>query len=160
MRIIVAIAALSALLPQSAASSEAAAVAFAKLVQVNAVDPLLSSRLTLSKWLSARAKGGRVIWESNDCGEQTGNPSTTPSDFPVCAEAKFFKCDGQPAAVSLMVGTYRRGVQAPADLYWAYTGSGSDVVNHSTLSALGRAAPVCRGAPNNSFNPMPLRGTG
>ena len=151
MRTVVAIAALSALLPQSAACSEAATVAFAKAVQVSAVDPVLTSRLTLSKWLSARAKGGRVTWESNDCGEQTGDPSTTPSDFPICAEATFIKCDGQPAGLSFMVGTYRRGVQAPADLYWAYTGSGSGAVNHSRLSAFGRAAPVCGGAPNNSF---------
>ena len=159
MRIVVAIAALNALLSQSAVSSEAVAIAFAKRVPVSAIDPLLSSRLTLSKWLTARAKGGRVTWESNDCGEQTGDPSTTPSDYPVCAEATFIKCDGQPAGVSLMVGTYGRGVQAPADLYWAYTGSGSDVFNHSTLSALGRAAPVCWGAPNNSFKPKPLRGS-
>ena len=158
MRIVVAIAALSALLPQSAASSEAAAVAFAKRVQVQAVDPLLSSSLTLSKWLSAKANGGQVTWESNDCGEQTGDPCTTPSDFPVCAEARFIKCDGQPAGVSLMVGTYRRGIQAPADLYWAYTGSGSNVFNHPTLSALGRAAPVCGGATNSLFKPKPLRG--
>ena len=159
MRIVVVIAALTAFLSQNAASSEAAAVAFAKRVRVSAVDPLLSSRLTLSKWLSARAKGGRVTWESNDCGEQTGDPNTISSDFPVCAEAAFVKCDGQPAGVSLMVGTYRRGVQAPADLYWAYTGSGADAFNHSTLSALGRAAPVCGGAPNNSFKPKPLRGS-
>ena len=149
MRIVVAIAALSAFLSQSAASSEAAVIAFAKRVPVSAVDPVLASRLTLFKWLSARAKGGKVTWEANDCGEQTGDPRTTSSDFPVCAEATFAKCDGQPAGLSLMVGTVRRGVQAPADLYWAYAGSGSDVLNHSTLASFGRATPVCRGVPNN-----------
>lgn len=153
MRIVVAIAALSALLPQNAASSEAAAVAFAKGVGVSAVDPMLTSRLTLSEWLSARAKGGRVTWETNDCGEQTGDPATTPSDFPVCAEATFITCDGQPAGLSIMVGTYRRGVQAPTDLFWAYTGSGSGSVSHSTLAALGRATPVCQGTPGAANKP-------
>ncbi len=140
------------------APSEEHVVAYAKALQVSAIDAALPPGLTLAEWISIRAQGGLVTWESNDCGEQTGDPATTPSDFPICAEAQFKTCAGLTASLSLAVGTLRRGISSRPDLFWAQIGDGNDIVDNSTLSAFGHAAPVCRDAPNNSFKPNPLRG--
>ena len=139
------------------APSEEHVVAYAKAVQVSAIDAALPPGLTLAEWIAARAQGGLVTWESNDCGEQTGDPVTTPSDFPICAEAQFKTCAGLAASLSVVVGTFRRGIGSRPGLFWAQVGGVHGSVDKSTLSALGYAAPVCRYAPNNSFKPNPLR---
>ena len=132
------------------APSEADVVAYAKALPVGAIDATLSSGQTLAEWIAARAQGGRVAWESNDCGEQTGDPDTTPRDFPICAEAQFITCAGLAASISVAVGTFRGGISSPPELFWAQTVTAQ---NATTLSAFGQAAPDCRGAPNNSFKP-------
>jgi hypothetical protein len=142
----------------TSAPSEEHVVAYAKALQVSAIDAALPPGLTLAEWISARAQGGLVTWESNDCGEQTGNPATTPSDFPICAEAQFKTCAGLTASLSVVVGTFRRGIGSRPGLFWAQIGGVDGSVDNSTLSAFGHATPVCRDAPNNSFKPNPLRG--
>ena len=137
------------------AASEADAVSYAQALPVSAIDSSLPSSRTLAEWLAARAQGNRVAWESNDCGEQTGDPATTPDDFPICAEARFVTCDGHAASVAIAVGTLVGGMRGPPELFWAQTGDAHDA---ATLSAFGRAAPICTGAPN-SFKPKPLRGS-
>lgn len=138
------------------APSEADVVAYAKGLPVTAIDHDLLASQTLGEWIAARAQDGRVAWESNDCGEQTGDPTTTPSDFPICAEAQFTTCTGLSASVSVAVGTLHGGIGGPPELNWAQPGSVQDT---DTLSSLAKKAPICRGAPNTSFKPKLLRGS-
>ena len=140
-----AIALISLLLLGSGASppSESESVSFARAVRVASIDSSLGSGLTLSEWITSRARDRDVIWESNDCGEQTGDPETTPQDFPICVSAEFRTCAGLPASIYVIVGTYRKGLAAPVEFYMAYTGSGAEAVDRPGLSAFARAAPVC-----------------
>lgn len=73
-------------------------VAYAEQLPVTAIDHDLLTSQTLGEWTVARAQDGRVVWEPNDCGGQTGDPTTTPSDFPICAESQFTTCTGLSAS--------------------------------------------------------------
>lgn len=53
-------------------------------------------------------KGQRIEWEVNDCGEQDGSGRQT--DFPICVDATVKTKDDITVAVSIVVGTYKRGV--------------------------------------------------
>ena len=127
--------------------SEDHVVAYAKALRVSAIDATLSSRTTLGEWVASRAQGGLITWESNDCGEQTGNPATTPHDFPICAEAQFKTCAGLAASISVAVGTFRRGIRSHPSLFWAQVEDAAGSADVSTLSAFERTAPACRDAP-------------
>jgi hypothetical protein len=89
---------------------DAEIIAMTRRIDVHKLDAALPSQ-SLEAWLT-RLVGGApfVLWEVNDCGEQTGNPANTPADFPICAEAAIALPDGRSAALSLVVGTHKKGV--------------------------------------------------
>ena len=49
-------------------------------------------------------------WEANDCGEQTGDPATTPADPPLCAQAWAFLPNQDSVNVMVVVGRYQKGI--------------------------------------------------
>jgi hypothetical protein len=86
------------------------AIRAARQVMVQAIDPALP-RLSFDEWLrQIIGSDAPVTWESNDCGEQTGNPAVDRGrDFPVCVEARVDLAAGRTLRISFMVGTLEKG---------------------------------------------------
>lgn len=108
----------------------------AKMASVQHFDPALPS-LSMVSWVgSVAAPHSKVIWEVNDCGEQTGSPSDQGRDFPVCVEAIFVVSGGARAHVSIMVGTFKRGVSGQAELFQLFVKRSGEFRNVEKLSEL------------------------
>ena len=93
-----------------------------KLLAVT-LDPALP-RESLAAWMT-RVAGpkGKVFWEVNDCGEQSGDAARDEGrDMPACVQASLFVPDGREFGVLISVGTWEKGfVGAPRvrQVYWA-----------------------------------------
>lgn len=97
-------------------AQDAAAITAAQQVTVQSFDSSLP-RLPFSQWLrDVVGPDAATKWEVNDCGEQTGNPALDKGrDFPMCAEAVVTLPGQRVLLVSLVVGTFKKGVGgAPA----------------------------------------------
>jgi hypothetical protein len=105
----------------AAPPSESAVIARAKGACACAIDGTIDERISLEEWLKRRALNAVVAWEANDCGEQTGDPSTTPSDFPICAEATFSNCVGARSSLGVVVASFRSGIADRFGIMWAVT---------------------------------------
>ena len=100
----------AAAVAQSSAALEARAIATAKRVSARKLDAQLTDK-PFAAWLSGyMPKGTKFEWESNDCGEQTGDPATTPADPPVCAQVTASKGDDRLAVIVIVVGTLKKGI--------------------------------------------------
>ncbi|MCK5686681.1 hypothetical protein KAJ27_21265 [bacterium] len=67
------------------------------IVSVHQFDQELSS-MSLVAWISSVAKdSSTVIWEVNDCGEQSGSPADYGEDFPACVTVVVSVSSGQQA---------------------------------------------------------------
>ena len=91
------------------ARRDAEVIRYARSLPVSRIEPGMPKQ-RLDTWL--RKILGRNLplkWEVNDCGEQTGTPVDRGRDFPMCVEATAETLDVF-FTVSLMVGTFRRGV--------------------------------------------------
>ena len=120
-----------------------AIVGHARATPVHSIDRSIASTQNLDEWLRERARGGALAWEGNDCGEQTGNPATTPEDFPICAQASFVNCAGEESTIAIVVGTARGGIgRGTAAIFWAATGKSSA----DTLAKFAARNPVCGAA--------------
>lgn len=97
--------------PQTAQQkSDRAALERAKSVLVSTLDRTLP-RVSLEFFLSNESDGARIQWEVNDCGEQTGSPEANRGrDFPMCVEAEVFLKDQRSLNVSIVVGTFKKGL--------------------------------------------------
>src|SRR6059058_5765698 len=52
-------------------------------------------KTTFARWFRAVIGQTKTDWETNDCGEQTGNPRNTPINPPLCAQAHANLSDGR-----------------------------------------------------------------
>ena len=86
------------------------AIEYAQRVLVSSLDHNLP-RITLRFFLENESDGARIHWEVNDCGEQTGSPDVDRGrDFPMCVEAEVFLKDQRSLNVSVVVGTFKKGI--------------------------------------------------
>ena len=100
----------AAAVAQSDSALEARAIAVAKRTSAKKLDGQLPGQ-PFAAWLTdAMPKGTTFEWESNDCGEQTGDPSTTPADPPLCAQVTASKGADRLAVIMIVVGTLKKGV--------------------------------------------------
>ncbi len=104
--------------PQS--SRDRRAIAAAKSIPVSQLDRKLP-RIAFDQWLRTQVPNGRITYEVNDCGEQTGNPQLDRGrDFPMCAEARISLGARHKLYIELPVGTFKTGVKAgPAGFFYA-----------------------------------------
>lgn len=102
-------------------------------------------------WLEERALNGIVAWEQNDCGEQTGDPRTTPASLRLCVEAAFSNCSGRKTIISLVLGERNDGVP---QFYWGRTSGWNGEQSFRSLAELARANPPCsaRTPPNSALH--------
>lgn len=86
------------------------AIEYAQKILVSSLDRNLP-RVTLKFFLENESEGARIQWEVNDCGEQTGSPDVDRGrDFPMCVEAEVFLKDQRSLNVSVVVGTFKKGI--------------------------------------------------
>jgi hypothetical protein len=100
-------------------------VATAKQVSAKALDPELPEQPFADWFQSVVGKDTKVEWESNDCGEQTGDPKTTPADPPICGQASAKLSGARTVTVMIAVGSYRKGVTGDPAVFFV----GIDVEN-------------------------------
>ena len=94
-------------------------IAAAQTVAASALDPALPNQ-PFGEWFqSVVGPASKVAWESNDCGEQTGDPATTPSDPPVCGQASARLADGRTVTVMIAVGTLKQGISGAPAVFFA-----------------------------------------
>lgn len=85
---------------------------YARNLNVSKLDTKLQKQ-PFEKWFrSLVGSRARIVWEVNDCGEQTGNPSYENSiNPPICAEAQASGGGGREIYVSIIVGTHKAGIK-------------------------------------------------
>jgi hypothetical protein len=93
------------------APPQAAAISAAKNAVVQDMEKALP-RVTFEAWLQGLVGAQATLkWETNDCGEQTGNPAVDRGrDFPICAEVEVAVAGDRQLSLSLMVGSTSRGL--------------------------------------------------
>lgn len=108
-----------------------------KTLAVSALDSSLGKE-PLATWIT-RLGGpkGKVFWEVNDCGEQTGNPAADEGrDFPACVQASLFLPDGREFGVLVSVGTWEKGFVGVPRLHQIYWASGQQTHELKRLSQI------------------------
>jgi hypothetical protein len=93
------------------APSQAAAISAAKNAVVQDMEKTLG-RATFEVWVQGLVGAPAALkWSTNDCGEQTGNPTLDKGrDFPICAEVRVALAGDRQLSLSLMVGSTSRGL--------------------------------------------------
>jgi hypothetical protein len=109
--------------PQTSASvdgsTERRAIRAGKHASVRVLDPSLPN-VQFSRWFrNLVGPKARIVWEVNDCGEQTGSPGDDAQVIPMCAEATAELAGEKKVVVSIAVGTLRKGVFGKPVLFWA-----------------------------------------
>lgn len=75
-------------------------------------------RITLEYFLRSEAgQDAELIWEVNDCGEQTGNPADSGRDIPICVQADATQADGLVVSVMVAVGSVKTGTDVAPKLF-------------------------------------------
>lgn len=116
-----------------------------KKLLVSSLDPALP-REPLATWV-ARVAGpkGKVFWEVNDCGEQSGDAAADANrDFPACVQASLFVPDGREFGVLITVGTWQKGFVGSPRLRQVYWAEGQQT---HTLRRLGQIPDEIRDGP-------------
>ena len=109
-------------------------------LSVRAIDSTLTDT-RFDRWFrQAVGADAWVSWETNDCGEQTGSPSDTARDFPMCVQAMAEWDDGRKALVWIAVGTVNRGVFGAPELVWASAGRADTMASYHSLAQFARYA--------------------
>jgi hypothetical protein len=118
-------------------------IAIVQKLSAKALDPELPDQPFAEWFQSVVGKDAKVEWESNDCGEQTGDPKTTPADFPICGQASAKLPGARVVTVMVAVGSYKKGIVGAPGVFFV----GIDVENtfepveklHDLAAALSRS---------------------
>ena len=97
---------------------------------------------TLEAWLRGLFGSAKTSWETNDCGEQTGNPQLGRGrDFPMCVDVTITLDDRRVLHLLLAVGTLKTGARrAPPTFFYGVVVEGG--VPPLWLKTLGEATKV------------------
>ena len=114
--------------PVQNSSDNNKAIETAKHTSVRQIDNLLPDK-SFEQWLRELVGANtRIVWEVNDCGEQSGNPEIDRGrNFPMCVSALVDLAINEKLDVQLVVGTFKSGVDTgPASFHHAavFTPSG------------------------------------
>jgi hypothetical protein len=102
------------------ASTEDAYIDAARETSAQTLDRELPA-VPIETWLQGLAgEGAHIVWEVNDCGEQTGTAADATRDFPVCVEAETGIPERGVFHVRISVGTVQHGLVAERGLSAAY----------------------------------------
>jgi hypothetical protein len=115
---------------------ERRAIRAGKHASVKVLDPMLPNVQFFTWFRSLVGSKARIVWEVNDCGEQTGSPGDDPDVIPMCAEATAELPGEKKVVVSIAVGTLRKGVFGKPALFWAIVEQGGVMRDARKLSDL------------------------
>ena len=110
---------------------EERAIALAGRLPVSTLEAGLP-RQTLVQWLT-RAVGpnAKIQWGVNDCGEYSGDPNSDRGrDFPLCVDAAANLHGGRKATVSVVMGTFGKGIVGRPQLLFVYISDSDGGVSH------------------------------
>lgn len=99
--------------PQPASEArDVKAIEAAQKTSANQIDASLPKK-PFGQWLRETVNPeAKIVWEVNDCGERTGDPSLDKGrDFPMCAEAQVVLSGKRKLFLALSVGTFKGGVK-------------------------------------------------
>jgi hypothetical protein len=112
MQLLVILMGLMLISPQTASKArDVKAIEAAQKTSASQIDASLP-KTPIEQWLRETVgPEAKIVWEVNDCGEQTGNPSLDKGrDFPMCAEAQVVLSGKRKLFLALAVGTFKSGV--------------------------------------------------
>jgi hypothetical protein len=108
-----------------------------KKLSVSELDATLPKE-TLVAW-TTRIAGpkGKVFWEVNDCGQQSGDPAADEGrDMPACVQASIFVPDGREFGMLITVGTWEKGFVGKPTVRQVYWAEGQQTHNLKRLSQI------------------------
>ncbi|MGA3287025.1 MAG: hypothetical protein ABSD46_06345 [Bacteroidota bacterium] len=109
----------------NAQSNENRIIDYARKIQAVSLDSTLPNQ-PIEVWLkSLVGSKDTILWEVNDCGEQTGAPGDSSIDFPMCVEIVSNSVDGRRIGIQIAVGTYKTGINGIPQVIGIY------IDNHS-----------------------------
>jgi hypothetical protein len=83
---------------------------YAKKYLVSDIEPNVP-KMSFADWFQQIAgKEAKIVWDINDCGEQTGTSADRGRDFPMCLGAEAEKADVFQISVNIQFGTFGRGI--------------------------------------------------
>ena len=93
-------------------ASDAKAIETAKHTSVQQIENSLPDK-PFEKWLrDLIGPQAQMVWEVNDCGEQSGNPAVDKGrNFPMCVSTLVDLPAKRKLEVSLVVGTFKSGIK-------------------------------------------------
>lgn len=103
---------------KAAPTLEQRVVAAVQKLSAKSLDPELPDQPFAEWFQSVVGKDAKVEWESNDCGEQTGDPKTTPADFPICGQASAKLSRARTVTVMVAVGSYKQGISGAPKVFF------------------------------------------
>jgi hypothetical protein len=103
---------------KAAPNLEQRVIATVQKTSAKALDPELPDQPFAEWFQSVVGKDAKVEWESNDCGEQTGDPKTTPVDFPICGQASAKLSGARVVTVMVAVGSHNKGITAAPSVFF------------------------------------------
>ena len=103
---------------QSAQSKQELAESKQKVVMIGRVKHLDVSKLErglpkqeFATWLkNIVGPDAELIWDLNDCGEQTGSAQDADRDIPTCVGVEATLTDSRKVSILVVIGTIRKGV--------------------------------------------------
>jgi hypothetical protein len=93
-------------------------IAETKKISARSLDPELPDQPFAEWFQSVVGKDVKIAWESNDCGEQTGDPKTTPAEFPICGQASAKLPGERNVTVMVAVGSNKKGLEGPPTVFF------------------------------------------
>lgn len=142
MRTIIAIVLLIGAFQTSTPLSEKETIDWVRTSLVRSIDRTLPDE-PLEPWLRGLfGSAAKTSWETNDCGEQTGNPQLDRGrDFPMCVDVAVTLDDRRVLHLLFAVGTLKTGAQRtpPTFFYGVVMQAGVPTV---WLKSLGEATKV------------------
>ncbi len=83
---------------------------YAKKYLVSNIEPNLP-RQSFAVWFRETVgKDAKIVWEINDCGEQTGTSEDKRRNFPMCVNAFATLGSDVSVSVNIQFGTFKRGI--------------------------------------------------
>ena len=142
MRLTIAIFLLISAFQTSTRPSEKETIDMVRNSPVRSIDRTLPDE-TLEAWLRGLfGPAAKTSWETNDCGEQTGNPQLDRGrDFPMCVDVAVTLDDRRALHLLLAVGTLKTGAQRtpPTFFYGVVLEAGEPTL---WLKSLGEATKI------------------
>lgn len=116
--------------------NQAETIARVKHLDVSKLDPGLKKQ-EFATWLGGiLGPQSKIMWEINDCGEQTGGQQDVDRDIPTCVQAEATITDDWNVVVMIQIGTIKKGPLSKAVLKDAFIQRGDQSYTAHTLGEL------------------------